>query len=152
MKGNNPRIDVALLILRVGLGLIAMYYGSQKMLGAFGGPGPKQTIDFMRSTFGIPAPFAILAMCAEFLGGLGLVVGLLTPVAAFGICCTMAVATYENCKDPSVLEGVLHGNNADASKAFYSLVILLGALTLMLIGAGRYSLDGKFFVTGKGRR
>ena len=40
----------------------------------------------------IPAVFALLAIAAEFLGPFGLVVGLLTRVAALGIACVMLVA------------------------------------------------------------
>jgi len=40
----------------------------------------------------IPAIFAFLAIAAEFFGGLGLILGLLTRVAAFGIAVNMLVA------------------------------------------------------------
>jgi putative oxidoreductase len=42
----------------------------------------------------IPAPLAFLAICAEFFGGLGLIVGLLGRVAALGILCNMLVAVF----------------------------------------------------------
>ena len=47
---------------------------------------------FFTGMLHIPAPFAVLAIAAEFLGGLGLIFGLLTRVAAFGIFCNMLVA------------------------------------------------------------
>jgi putative oxidoreductase len=40
----------------------------------------------------IPAVFAFLAICAEFLGGIGLILGAMGRVAAFGIACPMVVA------------------------------------------------------------
>jgi putative oxidoreductase len=151
MKGNR-RADAAVLILRVGLGLILMFYGSQKLFGAFGGHGPRETIDFFHDHFGFPAPFAVLDMCAEFFGGLGMVVGLLTSVAAFGNVCGMAVATYENCQTPGLADAILHGGSVDISKPFFTMSILLGALAVMIVGGGEFSLDSKFFLKGKGRR
>jgi len=40
----------------------------------------------------IPAPLAFLAICAEFLGSMGLILGFLDRAAAFGIACNMMVA------------------------------------------------------------
>jgi putative oxidoreductase len=84
--------DFALTILRLMLGIVFFAHGSQKMLGWFGGFGFKGTMGFFTQQAHIPAPFAVLAICAEFFGGLGLIVGLLTRVAAFGITCNMVVA------------------------------------------------------------
>jgi uncharacterized membrane protein YphA (DoxX/SURF4 family) len=69
-------------------------HGSQKMLGWFGGHGLKGTMSFFTQTRHIPAVFAFLAIAAEFFGGLGLVFGLLTRIAAFGITVDMRVAVY----------------------------------------------------------
>ena len=112
--------DVAVLILRLGIGLIATYYGAQKALGIFGGPGIHGTIGFMEGKMGIPPVFAILAICGEFLGGLGMIFGVLTSVAAFGFACVMVVATYENWKTPDLIQSVFtHPGPEDASKMFF---------------------------------
>jgi putative oxidoreductase len=66
-------------------------HGAQKALGWFGGHGFKGTMKYFTDS-GIPTGFALLAIAAEFLGPLGLAVGLLTRVAAFGIACVMLVA------------------------------------------------------------
>lgn len=47
---------------------------------------------FFTGTMHIPAPLAFLAIAAEFFGGLGLILGFLTRIAAFGIAVNMAVA------------------------------------------------------------
>ena len=47
---------------------------------------------FFTQTMHVPAPFAFLAICAEFLGGIGLILGALGRVAAFGIATNMVVA------------------------------------------------------------
>jgi MarR family transcriptional regulator, 2-MHQ and catechol-resistance regulon repressor len=55
------------------LGLIFFAYGAQKMLGWFGGFGFTGTMGFFTSVMHIPAVFAFLAICAESVGGLGLI-------------------------------------------------------------------------------
>jgi len=67
---------------------------SQKMLGWFGGHGFSGTMGFFTHVMGIPAPFAFLAICAEFFGGLGLIFGVLARIAALGIITNMMVAVF----------------------------------------------------------
>ena len=83
--------DYTLAVLRVILGIVFFAHGAQKALGWFGGPGFNGTINFFQQA-GIPAWLAVLAIAAEFLGGLGLLVGLLARVAALGIITNMVVA------------------------------------------------------------
>src|ERR1700693_4661429 len=84
--------DTATTILRLVVGVIFFAHGAQKMLGWFGGYGFTGTMGFFTGVMHMPAPFAFLAIAAEFFGGLGLILGLLTRVAAFGIFCNMLVA------------------------------------------------------------
>src|SRR5208282_6227128 len=84
--------DKVMTLLRLVLGVVFFAHGSQKMLGWFGGYGFKGTMGFFTQTMHIPAVFAFLAIAAEFFGGLGLIAGLLTRVAAFGIAVNMLVA------------------------------------------------------------
>src|SRR5260370_12353470 len=79
-------------ILRLVLGVIFFAHGAQKTFGWFGGYGFSGTMGFFTQVMHIPAPLAFLAICAEFLGAIGLVIGLLGRVAAFGIACNMLVA------------------------------------------------------------
>jgi putative oxidoreductase len=123
-----------------------MYFGAQKVFGAFGGPGIQNTIAFMHGKFQIPPIFAVLAMVAEFFGGLGILVGALTPVAAFGVACTMAVATFENWKSDDLLHALLtKPTQTQPPQAFLSLVLCVAALAIMLLGAGSFSVDAKLF-------
>ncbi len=89
MATNN---DAAITVLRLVLGVVFFAHGAQKLLGWFGGYGFTGTMGFFTGMMHIPAPFAVLAIAAEFLGGLGLIFGLFTRVAAFGIFCNMLVA------------------------------------------------------------
>src|SRR5260370_39406721 len=79
-------------MLRLVLGVVFFAHGAQKALGWFGGYGFSGTMGFFTQVMHIPGPFAFLAICAEFLGSIGLIVGLLGRVAAFGIACNMVVA------------------------------------------------------------
>jgi putative oxidoreductase len=132
--------DVALLVLRLLLGMVFFPHGMQKLVGWFGGYGFSGTMGFFTGKLGIPEIFAFLAIMAEGLGSLGLITGLLTRVAAFGIAVNMAVAVY-----------LLHFQNGffmnwfGAQKGegyeFHILVIAI-AIVLMMRGGGRWSIDG----------
>src|SRR5580692_687172 len=84
--------DAAITALRLVLGVVFFAHGAQKLLGWFGGYGLTGTMGFFTGMLHIPAVFAFLAIAAEFFGGLGLILGLFTRVAAFGILCNMLVA------------------------------------------------------------
>jgi putative oxidoreductase len=88
----NTDNSIATAIFRLVLGIVFFAHGAQKILGWFGGYGFTGTMGFFTGTMHIPAFFAFLAIAAEFLGGLGLILGLLTRVAAFGIAMNMLVA------------------------------------------------------------
>ncbi len=132
--------DVGLLILRVGVGLILFYYGAQKALGVWGGFGFEATMNNFTSKMGIPAPLAFLAIAAELLGGLGLAVGLLTRIAAFGVFTTMMVA-FSVHMNQSGLGVLATGDGAAVKDMAYPLILGLGALVFVLGGAGRFSID-----------
>jgi putative oxidoreductase len=127
------------LILRVTLAVVMFPHGAQKVFGWFGGHGFKNTMTFFTSS-GIPAVFALLAIAAEFLGPLGLALGLLTRVAAFGIACNMLVAI--------VMVHWQHGFfmnwfGAQKGEGFeYHLLALGIAIALMVLGGGAWSVDG----------
>src|SRR5690348_7181457 len=86
--------DPTLTILRVVLGIVFFAHGAQKALGWFGGFGFKGTMGFFTHQLGIPAPLAFLAIVTEFLGGLGLIIGLLSRIAALGIGVEMAIVIF----------------------------------------------------------
>jgi putative oxidoreductase len=131
--------SAATAILRVVLGLVFFAHGAQKMLGWFGGYGFSGTMGFFTGTMHIPAPLAFLAIVAEFFGGLGLILGFLTRIAAFGIAVNMLVAI-----------AAVHGafgffmNWAGTQKGEgfeYHLLVLAMTTFLMIRGAGAYSVD-----------
>src|ERR1700688_3879016 len=84
--------STATSILRLVLGVVFFAHGAQKMLGWFGGFGFAGTMGFFTDMMHIPAPLAFLAIAAEFFGGIGLLLGFLTRIAALGIAVNMSVA------------------------------------------------------------
>jgi putative oxidoreductase len=131
--------SVALAILRVVLGVVFLAHGSQKVLGWFGGYGFSGTMGFFTNNMHIPAVFAFLAIAAEFLGGLGLIFGLLTRIAAFGIAVDMVVAVLT----VHVHVGFfMNWTGAQKGEGFeYHLLVLAMTLLLMVKGAGAASVD-----------
>ncbi len=83
--------DWGFLFVRLALGVVFFAHGAQKVLGWYGGHGIAATLT-MFGHMGIPAPLAIIAMFTEFLGGLGLIFGVLTRLSALGIFIDMVVA------------------------------------------------------------
>ena len=126
-------------ILRLTMGIMFFAHGAQKALGWFGGYGFHATLTSFTQMMHIPAVLAILAMAAEFLGGLGLVAGLLTRIAALGIAVNMAVAV-----------ALVHhrfgffmnwtGRNKGEGYEFHLLAIA-AAVALMIEGGGAISID-----------
>jgi putative oxidoreductase len=130
--------DKHLFVVRMTLGAIFFAHGAQKTFGWFGGPG----YGAMMQWFGqqhIPAPLAWVAIMAELLGGLGLMLGVLTRISALGIVVNMVVAT--------LTVGLSNGlfmnwfaNQRGEGIEFYLLAIVLGFILIMQ-GAGPWSFD-----------
>lgn len=132
--------DFTLTIVRLVLGVVFFIHGAQKMLGWFGGYGFAGTMGFFTQQLHIPAVFAFLAICAEFFGGLGLLVGLLSRVAAFGILCNMVVAVLT----VHIHNGFFMNWTGQQKGEGYEYHLLALALLLVVIvrGAGAFSIDG----------
>ena len=126
------------LVLRLALAAVIFPHGAQKVLGWFGGPGLKGTLDFFRKS-GIPAPLAMLAIAAEFLGPLGLATGLLTRVAALGIASVMIVAIFRVHRQHGFFMN-WYGNQGGEGFEYHLLALGL-AVALIVVGAGAWSLD-----------
>lgn len=123
---------IALTVLRVWAGAILALHGWQKATDFASWAG-------MVDQLGIPAPsfFAALAMIAELGGGIALVLGLLTPIAAAMLLTNMLVAVF-----------VVHwesGPMAAEGGYEYALTLALVSLFFLVRGPGPYSLDHAIF-------
>jgi len=131
--------SIATAVLRLVLGVVFFAHGAQKMLGWFGGYGFSGTMGFFTGTMHIPAPLAFLAIAAEFFGGIGLILGFLTRIAAFGITVNMLVAI-------ATVHGAfgffMNWSGTQKGEGFeYHLLVLALTAFLMIRGAGAFSVD-----------
>ena len=144
LKTNN---SFAPTLARVTLGVVMFPHGAQKVLGWFGGNGFTGTMHTFTQQMHIPAVFAVLAIAAEFLGSIGLVVGFLARVSALGIGVTMAVAI--NVVHANGFFMNWYGNQKGEGFEYHILAIGL-ALIVMIYGAGAASVDG--VIAGKAQK
>ncbi len=126
-------MDIGLLIIRLALGATLAVHGAQKLFGAFGGYGLEASSQFFATKLGLPASLALVAGLIEFFGGLFLAAGFLTrPVAAL-VTGLMAVA--------AVTVHLPAGYFWTDGGYEYPLLWGIVALSFVLRGGGRYSLD-----------
>jgi putative oxidoreductase len=130
--------DVVSLILRLALGLVMFPHGAQKVLGVWGGHGLGPSMGFFEQ-LGIPAVLGGLAIAAEFLGAIGLMVGLLTRVAALGIGINMVVAVLMVHLQYGFFMNWF-GNQKGEGFEYHILAVAI-ALALVICGGGKWSLD-----------
>ena len=126
------------LVLRLTLAVVMIPHGAQTTLGWFGGHAFKGTMGFFMKA-GIPGPLAFLAIMAEFLGPLGLAVGLLTRVAALGIGIVMLVAIFTVHRQHGFFMnwfGIQQGEGVE-----YHVLALGLAIALIFSGPGLWSMD-----------
>jgi putative oxidoreductase len=131
--------STATTLLRVALGVVMFAHGAQKMLGWFGGYGFSGTMKAFTGMMHIPAPLAFLAIAAEFFGGLGLILGLLTRVAALGIAVNMVVAALMVHR---AFGFFMNWSGQQKGEGFeFHLLALAMAVFLVIQGAGAFSVD-----------
>jgi putative oxidoreductase len=125
----------ALPILRVGIGLILIPHGAQKLFGWFGGAGFVRFIQIFESLGYKPGTLWVtIVALTEFVGGILLVLGLFTRAAALAVVIFMVVAVhYTSAKGFFWLQ---QGSE-------YSLLILIVGVVFLIRGGGEYSLDRK---------
>ena len=130
--------DFTFTVARLVLGVTFFMHGAQKMLGWFGGIGfHGSTSSFLQ--MGIPEPLAFLAICVEFFGGLALVVGLFTRIAALGIIADMLVAITKVHSDNGFF---MNWSGTQKGEGFeYHLLAIALAIVLLIKGSGAFSVD-----------
>jgi putative oxidoreductase len=130
----DTRSSFALLLVRFPLGLDMFVHGYQKVTHI---PGTMRYYDGL----GVPHPLAWLAIIAEFCGGLGLMIGMLSRIAAFGVGCTMVVAVFLRHLPYGYLMN-WHGGLPFGTEGYEYHTLAVGmALAVLLEGAGSFSVD-----------
>lgn len=122
---NRHAVDVSLLVIRLAVGIIFAAHGSQKMFGAFEGPGLAKIVEMM-------GPIGYLVAIGEFFGGLGIIFGFLSRFSAASIIVIMIGAIY-----------MVHGKNGFflEHKGFEYNIALIGLLIpIVILGPGSYAI------------
>lgn len=137
LNAGNMRNAVALLILRVVVGCAFVMHGWPKI---------QDPLNWMGEDAGVPGVFQLLAAVAEFVGGMALIAGLLTPLAALGLAVTMVVAigmVHLAQGHPFVNPG---GPSYELAAAYLAV-----AIAILLTGPGKLSVDAIVFGRSKSR-
>ena len=130
------------LVIRIALGFVFFPHGAQKVLGWFGGHGLEGTLGFFTQKMGLPMPLALLVIAGEFFGSIALISGAFTRIGAAGIFFIMAGAVF------TVHLGngfFMNWTGKQAGEGFeYHLLAMGMAVSLVISGGGKYSLDQWF--------
>ncbi|MBF8301969.1 MAG: putative rane protein [Candidatus Dadabacteria bacterium] len=127
------------IFARLTLGIIFFAHGSQKLLGWFGGSGWSGTIQFFEQS-GVPAFLAILLIITEFFGGIAIILGFFTRLAALGLTIAMLVAIFKvHLQNGFFLNWFNVPNMGHGIE--YNLALIGLSLSLLVWGAGNLSVD-----------
>lgn len=127
---NGGRVGFGILVLRLVVGFAFIHHGWDKM---------QHPTSWMGPTASTHPILQLLATISEFGGGIALVLGLLMPLACFGIFCTMCVAVKTLAVD-------MHGPWVGAKGSFeLPLAYLVCMIVFLCTGPGLYSLDAMLF-------
>ena len=128
------------LILRLSLGAIFIAHGGQSLFGWWGGSGLAASMDVLKTSLRIPAYLILISILTEFFGGIAVLCGLLTRIAAVGLGIDMFVAIT---KVHAVNGFFLNWNGVPGQGHGYefSLALLAMSLAVALTGPGRLALD-----------
>lgn len=121
----QPNQDIALLILRIALGIIFIRHGWPKVKNPLWG-----------THIGVPKIAGIYSMIAEFFGGLAILLGLYTQIAAILIVLGMLGALYYH-----IFVWKHKFYNPQGQSWEFPFFLALVAIAVIFLGAGAYSLD-----------
>lgn len=125
--------SAAPLVLRLALGSVFVGHGAQKLFGWWGGGGLQATAQYFENNLGLSPGMlhASLAAGGEFFGGILILLGLATRLAAAQAAIIMVVAIWTAHRSAFFLPAGME----------YALVLLLIAVSLVLTGGGALSID-----------
>ena len=131
-------MDIALLVLRIVVGLGFAAHGAQKLFGWFGGHGLKATIQVFRQHMKIPAGATVIAALIEFGGGVAMIIGFLSRPAALSLIVIMLVAVSK----VHWKHGFFLGSQPGQPNGWeFNFALIAMALAVLIGGAGALSID-----------
>jgi putative oxidoreductase len=126
--------------IRLGLAIIFIAHGGQKLFGLWGGPGLQATLEAFEQSLDVPFYLTLIIVGTEFFGGLTVLVGFLTRLAAAALAVDMIGAIirvhfmHGFFLNWSMTPGKGHGYE-------FNLALLAMTIALLLSGPGRLALD-----------
>jgi putative oxidoreductase len=136
----KTRSSWAPIFARLALGIIFFAHGAQKFLGLFGGLGMSKTIQAFHQGMGIPPSLTVIVIIVEFFGGIAIILGLFTRIAAIGLVVDMLVAVFKvHLHNGFFLNWFNEPNKGHGVE--YNLALIGLALSLVVWGAGSLSFD-----------
>ena len=135
--------NIGYFFARLALGIVILPHGLQKTVGMFGGGGFNGTVEAFVG-MGLPTVVVYLIIAGESLGAVGLILGFLSKLAAFGIGLIMAGAIFMHHLPNGFFmnwfgkqeEGICLGQGFE-----YHILAIGLALVVLIKGAGKWSID-----------
>ena len=138
IKLLRTKKDYTLTLIRIVAGGVMLPHGMQKLLGWFGGQGFSGTMRLLTHVVGIPAWLVFFAIMAEFFGALGMILGCLSRIAAFGVLMDMIGAASVSFRFGFFMNW---GGTHKGEGIEYHLLMGAMALAVIIWGGGAFSVD-----------
>ncbi|WP_027391835.1 DoxX family protein [Aquimarina latercula] len=134
---THPNIGFS--IARLTLGLVIFPHGAQKLLGFFGGYGYSATMEALTTQMGLPSIVAVSVIMIEFFGAISLIIGIFSRFWAISLAGMFLGIIFTAQLEHGFFMNWF-GNQAGEGYE-YSLLIIGLALTIIIHGSGKYSID-----------
>ena len=133
----------ATALLRLVVGLLFFAHSLQNMLSWFGSYGFSASMGLRTGTFSAPTAITVIAVAAEFFGGVSLILGFLTRVVAAGVAVNAMIAIVMVDSNDAFFKNWSAVHNGGG----FGFQVLIAAIAFFLIlqGAGAVSVDHGLF-------
>jgi len=134
---THPNIGFS--IARLTLGLVILPHGAQKLLGLFGGNGYSSTMDFFTTQMGLPSLVGFSIIMIEFFGAISLILGLFSRLWAISLIGMFIGIIYTTQLSHGFFMNWFGNQSGEGYE--YSLLVIGLALTIVVNGSGKWSVD-----------
>ena len=131
--------NLAAAIARISLAILLFPHGAQKVFGWYGGFGFEGTMNFFTTVKHIPWFVGLMVVVTEFLGPFGLLAGIGTRIWALLIIANMTGIIFSSHTPYGFFMNWFGNQQGEGFE--YHLVVIALALTLLISGGGKLSVD-----------
>ena len=130
---KDTMLNLSMLMLRLIIGAVFIVHGAQKLFGMFDGVGVEGTAKMIEG-FGFSNPYTLAVVwgSTEFVGGIMLVLGIMSRVAGAAIFSLLVIQLWKANMAFSLF--------FQSSEVEHNLVVLAACIPLVLIGGGSWSV------------